>query len=72
MDTAAKVFVFLGSAMVGSAAMLVASEQKARAREASQAASVVSGPFFVDLRGAVPIAIECVKKPLPVFSVYQY
>ncbi len=69
MDTAAKVLVFLGSAVAGGAALLVAAEKR---HITSASDTPQEGPFSVDLDGALPITIEYVKKPVPAFSVYQY
>ena len=55
----------LASAVATAAAAFHKSSPKAKAPERAE------GLFF-DLSGPEPIQVECVKKPLPVFTVYQY
>lgn len=71
MDSAAKVLVLIGSTVAGAAALLLSAEMR-QAASLSQPAPRSQAPWRVDLSGHEPISVECVKKPLPVFSVYQY
>lgn len=77
MNLSSQAFSLLGMAVVG--AGVVAEKVRRRASKEYQKAAEERRERLerheccaVDLAGSQPISVDCLKKPVPIFTVYQY